>query len=142
MRLPQHTLGDAAVKLKMELAVLVRSNHDQIGLFLLSDIQNRAHRVSQGNAEEQRDVTRQRSQPLKLFATIADRRAILFQQIRVRIAAGTIGRCQDVNHDQLGKMIAGNSACEQISLVGICGKVRWVQDDIERVHGGTLQATE
>ena len=51
MRLPQDTLGNAAMKLKMKLAVLVRSDHNQIGLFLPSDIQDRPHRVSQGNAK-------------------------------------------------------------------------------------------
>ena len=60
MRLPEETLGNAAVELKMKLAVLlVRSDHDQIGLFLSGDVQNRSHRVSQGDAKGKRDVTRE-----------------------------------------------------------------------------------
>ena len=142
MRLPQDTLGNAAMKLKMKLGVLVRSDHNQFGLFLPSDIQNRSHRVSQGNAKGQRDVAGERSHALKLFAAIADCRAIFVQQFRVRIAVGTTGRRQDMNHDQFGKLIAGNTASDLKGLVGVCGKVCGMQDDIERVHGGVLQAIE
>ena len=83
MRLPKNTLSDAAVELEMKLRVPVRGDHNQVGLFLPGDIQDRSDRVSQSNAKGDRDVTRERSHSLKLFAAMADRRAVFIQQIRI-----------------------------------------------------------
>jgi hypothetical protein len=139
VRLPQNTLGHTAVKLKLKRGVLVRRDHNQIGLFLPGDIQDRADRVSQSDAKRERDVTGQRSHPLKMFAAFADRRAIFVQQVRVGVAAGAIGRGQDMDHHEFGKLIAGNAAGEQESLIGLGGKVCRMQDDIECFHGRVLQ---
>ena len=51
MRLPQKSFGDAAVKLQMKPAVLMRGDDNQIDLFLMSDIENRPNGITKHDAE-------------------------------------------------------------------------------------------
>ena len=46
MRLPENALGDTSVKLKLKRGMLVRCNHNQVGFFLSSNIQDRADCIS------------------------------------------------------------------------------------------------